>query len=169
MAANSLSWILVVCLLANVCDVIVSDFSSFYQTTPCPHLWTAYEDNCFMMYAIPATRAEAKKECEQMQGGTLVSIVTSRDDDFLVNYWDEISPLTTDIWVGLKRNPENRQEFFWDNDVGIQHVNWLDGEPNDHGKNEDCVVYIRRKDNEGWNDRECYDKKYPFICMKPRV
>ncbi|KAJ8048879.1 Neurocan core protein [Holothuria leucospilota] len=170
MATNSLTGILVVTLLANLCDArVLGDRNIPAATQKCPHLWKEYEDNCFLMYAIPASRADAKKECEEVQGGTLVAILTDRDDEFLESYWNQTSPFTTDIWIGLKRNPDNRDEFFWDNDVSLQHTNWIKGEPNDQDTEEDCVVYIRSKYNIGWNDRECYDYKYPFICMKPRV
>ncbi|KAJ8034928.1 Macrophage mannose receptor 1 [Holothuria leucospilota] len=118
------------------------------------------------MYAVPATRNAAKNECEYIQGGSLASILTLRDRHFLLEYWNEILPAARTIWTGLKRNPENRDEFLWDNGDGIQFTDWITGEPNDINEREDCVEFIK---GEGWNDRECYTRKYPFICMKSRI
>ena len=43
------------------------------------------------------------------------------------------------------------------------YANWVKGEPNNDGGNEDCVVY--GTNYRGWNDISC-STKIRFVCTK---
>ena len=43
------------------------------------------------------------------------------------------------------------------------YANWMRGEPNDNGGNEDCAMYW--KDRTGWNDSPC-SSKINSVCTK---
>lgn len=169
MAAKSISRIFVVCLLANLCSVIAGNKSGFRNvpasSEKCPHLWTQHEDNCYMMYVIPATREIARLECEETQGALLVNILTPSEREFVLDYWDQISPFTEVIWLGLKKDSENTDDFFWDYGIELDFTDWINDEPDDN-ELEDCVVFVK---NLGWRVHHCHNTEYPFICIKSRV
>ena len=54
--------------------------------------------------------------------------------------------------------------FIWTDESAVAYVNWNDGEPNNAGNEEDCVV-IHPYNSGGWNDVPC-NLRFKSVCEK---
>ena len=76
--------------------------------------------------------------------------------------------LSSDPWIGGRRDPENRDNWEWSDGTAWDYTYWYPGEPNDAGGNEDCAG-IFESDNLGqWNDKKCSDQR-TFVCKKGKT
>lgn len=67
------------------------------------------------------------------------------------------------VWVGVNdRQIENT--YINSDGSGVDWLNWNQGEPNDHGHNEDCVEFHTWDGH--WNDDMC-SKAKPSVCKCP--
>ena len=67
------------------------------------------------------------------------------------------------LWLGSRRDPTNRQTWFWSDGRPWGYTNWAPNEPNDYGGNEDCT-FIKTN---GWYDKAC-SPTLQFICKKDK-
>ena len=67
------------------------------------------------------------------------------------------------LWLGGRRDPTNRQTWFWSDGTPWGYTNWAQNEPNDNGGNSDCSL-IRLSGND-WGDKKCSQLR-TFVCKK---
>ncbi|XP_066222116.1 E-selectin [Saccopteryx leptura] len=116
----------------------------------------------------PMTFDEASAYCQQKYTH-LVAIQNQEEIEYLNSTF---SYAPTYYWIGIRKV---NNQWVW---IGTQKAltqearNWAPGEPNNKGKNEDCVeIYIRREKDAGkWNDESCSKKKlalcYAAACTQ---
>ena len=66
-------------------------------------------------------------------------------------------------WLGGRRDPTNRQTWFWSDGTPWGYTNWGPYDPNDLGGIQDCILF---KSN-GWVDKEC-TPAFKFVCKKDK-
>ena len=70
------------------------------------------------------------------------------------------------MWLGMYR-PEGSEHLteirYNSNGKLIQYSAWRSGQPNNLGKDENCVVVTSSQDVQNWFDKECF-ANYRFIC-----
>lgn len=60
----------------------------------------------------------------------------------------------------------NSSQFYWlTTGAPATYTNWLAGEPNNYQGVENCIQWMFRKDNRGWNDWNCAIEMR-YICEK---
>lgn len=107
----------------------------------------------FMRIAEPMSLDRVKALCSELQGS--VAIPRNAEEN------SAIQNVAKDIaYLGITdRRVENVFEDLTGNTV--QYTNWNDGEPNDVGSGEDCVVILT---NGKWNDVPCSDH-FLAVCQ----
>ena len=74
--------------------------------------------------------------------------------------------LSSDPWIGGRRDLENRVSWRWSDGTAWDYTNWAPGAPNDAGGVEDCARLFENSDRGQWNDRVCSNMR-TFVCKKP--
>ncbi len=92
----------------------------------------------------------------------MISIHSTEENEFIVNYVKEQPFSLTRVWIGLIRKVYGSHEFVWVDKSPVDYVNWNLGEPNnDGGTLEDYVeMWIYR--NGTWND--LIEDNLAFVC-----
>jgi len=126
---------------------------------------------------IPLSQTKAVTACEELwPGGYLASIESECENDFVVELlgqtsgWEQTYLGATDLdtegtWTWIKAGGST----FWEGGdpttggavASGMYANFLDGEPNDGGQGQDCLV-IGESDGE-WRDQLC-SKTSQFLC-----
>ena len=80
-----------------------------------------------------------------------------------------VSPYS--FYIGLKRF--NNSAFLWLDGtlLSSDYLGWKQGEPNNKGRKEDCVIMGWRYEYDAsfeWYDVECYEWTSRFICQRKR-
>ncbi|KAG8261889.1 mannose binding [Homalodisca vitripennis] len=94
-------------------------------------------------------------------GGALATI-RSREENELIK---ELIPLRNDrFWTSGTNYPEGHWIWMSTGDTLPDFTDWLPGEPNNNGGNENCL-HLVESNNQGymWNDIPCTELMYP-IC-----
>ncbi|RUS76015.1 hypothetical protein EGW08_016220 [Elysia chlorotica] len=120
----------------------------------CPSGWTFLEDElaCYKYFDTRETNAAAAAECSSY-GAILATAKTSTENNLLKGL------SATQSWIGgSDSNSEN--DFIWSDGSPITWSNWRNGEPNNWGSGEDCVVLRSGGD---WDDRSC-NYRYTYLC-----
>ncbi|KAF3701273.1 C-type lectin domain family 4 member E [Channa argus] len=75
---------------------------------------------------------------------------------------------TGSIWIGLT-DAETEGTWVWVNNVTLGDGRyWIQGEPNNHGDNENCGAFLKIDDpRKSWFDSNCQDKKEWLCEMQP--
>ena len=101
--------------------------------------------------------SEAKTACEAWDG-TLATITERRDHDRFPAFVRRRGSL----WIGLNDlEREGRYEWVGRNS---NYRNWANGEPNNWGGDEDCIM-LRREADSRWNDQGC-NAQLGYICER---
>ncbi len=103
---------------------------------------------------------EAEKICES-NNATMVSIHSDEENEFIRSYIEKHPDYTTRVWIGLKRNISDPQEYVWVDKSQFDYRKWSINEPDNAGGNEPYVV-MRINGNGLWNYSS--DNNYTFIC-----
>lgn len=69
---------------------------------------------------------------------------------------------TSNMWIGLRRDDSNKNQWIWVDGQKVTYSNWGVGEPNNI--NEECVV-MNTSPFGKWYDDRCSERR-PFICEK---
>lgn len=69
---------------------------------------------------------------------------------------------TSNMWIGLRRDDSNKNQWIWVDGQKVTYSNWGVGEPNNI--NEECVV-MNTSPSGKWYDDRCSERR-PFICEK---
>nr|XP_039255179.1 collectin-10-like [Styela clava] len=123
--------------------------------------YRAGNNNYYKLFSDLVTYAVAKANCKRL-GGQLAS-AGYRDEDIRREILPLVKSGRSHAWIGLN---DIRQEntFIWEDGVtaNVSSVPWHDGEPNNHGGNEDCVDIASGFDWE-LNDNTC-SVKNKYLC-----
>ncbi|XP_035672094.1 von Willebrand factor D and EGF domain-containing protein-like [Branchiostoma floridae] len=109
-------------------------------------------------FAEEKTYDDARQTCTA-DGGLLAMPKDSATNTFIRDLAG-----VEDRWLGLN-DINNEGQFVYEDGQTLEssgYNNWLPGEPNDHGGDEDCVHFIGS--GHGWNDAPCSIAK-GFICQ----
>ena len=96
---------------------------------------------------------EARDKCRSM-GAELAKITSRQENWFVVSYMmNKLTPYDT-VWLGLHRGTD--KQFYWLDGSKPTFTNWGSAEPNNRGRNENCVELSHR--GHSWNDVKCSHK-----------
>ena len=135
-----------------------------YEGITCPDGWTVFRNNCFRVFNLQKTWAEAELACQDIDGHLAIIRDEEEEDAVraLVKYdWS---------WIGL-RYQSQKGSFIWVDGSNASYVNWLPGQPyvnDDYSSNDYSSIYddhcVHISDLEdGWYDQSCtYSIEY--IC-----
>jgi hypothetical protein len=90
----------------------------------------------------------------------MVSIHSDEENEFIRSYVEK-RPDYTSVWIGLKRNISDPQEFVWVDKSPFDYWKWSINEPNNAGGNEPYVE-MRINGHGLWKDSS--DNNYTFFC-----
>ena len=65
-------------------------------------------------------------------------------------------------WLGIN-DIESEGDWVWETGDPVEYTNWCGGEPNNWGKNEDCVV-MKNNNAQCWNDLGCNNQRN-YVCQ----
>ena len=68
------------------------------------------------------------------------------------------------FWIGAKRDDKSPESFLWTDRSGLEFENWWEGEPNNWGQQEHCVLSGWFSPTQ-WNDLSCDHLGYS-VCEK---
>ncbi|KAK3774712.1 hypothetical protein RRG08_000282 [Elysia crispata] len=129
----------------------------------CPSGWlpSPTSESCIKLYHENKTWDEARSTC-QVAGGDLI-IKIDGDKENLIRAQNLLDPYD-EFWIGLN-DRDIESDFKWlDDPRTVQEVDWEFDQPDDHLKNEDCVIWIpNRSKNAKLKDRPC-SNTCKFIC-----
>ncbi len=92
----------------------------------------------------------ARQACER-HGGKLASIHNAAENEFVTTV--AFARRQTRWYIGALDWPDEG-EFMWVDGTPFDYENWADGEPNNNGNAEDCVLFGHRNTPQ-WNDVYC--------------
>ncbi|KAK2860526.1 hypothetical protein Q7C36_004692 [Tachysurus vachellii] len=124
----------------------------------CPQGWTYHSHHCYLLSTErKATWSNAARACRESFQGSLVSVLSKADMDWL---WDfsERKP----FWIGLNdRAKKGRWE--WEDGEPVTYTNWRLGPPRTGSKSNRKCVLVWRKTK--WQIRDCKSGKgHHFVC-----
>jgi hypothetical protein len=91
----------------------------------------------------------------------MVSIHSAEENEFIRSYVEKHADNATRVWIGLKRNISDPQEFVWIDKSPLDYSKWSINEPDNKGGNESYIeMWING--NGLWNDLS--DNNLSFIC-----
>ncbi|MFX0206925.1 MAG: GH25 family lysozyme, partial [Candidatus Hodarchaeota archaeon] len=114
-------------------NFVIGDGGSSQQT---------YKGHTYELFSSLKTWDQAKTDCES-QGGHLVSITTSGENEFVSNLAG-----SNKVWIGLT-DEISEGNWGWITEENVDYTNWSSGEPNDYGSGED---YGEMLSDGSWND-----------------
>ena len=124
----------------------------------CPNGWFHIHDSCYKFSTANALSWDAAKlSCEAMSSHLL--IVNSDSEQLAVA---GAIKRTSNMWIGLRRDDSNKNQWIWVDGQKVTYSNWGVGEPNNI--NEECVV-MNTSPTGKWYDDRCSERR-PFICEK---
>ncbi|CAH1251981.1 CLEC10A [Branchiostoma lanceolatum] len=131
----------------------------------CPQGFIRHDRICYAFSTAPVNYTTAEGECGAL-GATLASINNENQHMFLTEYLNVVNP-GENHWIGLEDRATENQFMYADSTPLGKFMKWAQGEPNDQGKDEDCVEmfpngggYFR------WNDESCCRDRH-YICQAP--
>merc|ERR1712038_1762123 len=129
------------------------------ETKPdCSSGWSAFNGNCYKHFTEKKTWEDAEDECVK-EKAHLVSIHSAEEHQFVAGQGGGL------LWLGGRRDSENREDWVWSDGAPWGYTNWAEGEPNNHlGRNEDCAL-IYPDFGKKWNDFPC-SSETTFVCKK---
>jgi hypothetical protein len=78
----------------------------------CGKDWALYKHKCVKYFNQTVNFQEAENICESNKA-TMVSIHSDKDNEFIKSYVEKHASHSTKVWLGLKRNISDAQEFVW--------------------------------------------------------
>ena len=134
----------------------------------CDKEWTRYKSKCYRIHDIYASFAEAVDICGRGYRGKLATITSQEEQNFLGNYTYDIHHR---VWIGGMRTSlvDYQDAFYWIGGQKMNYTDWIDGEPNNLNKDENCIAMGNVKSFHGfykhWLDERC-DSRLPVLCQK---
>jgi hypothetical protein len=81
------------------------------------------------------------------RGGDLASIHSDEDNTIVF----DLTGGDNTAWIGLHENVDE-ETWHWSDGSQLDFTSWRNGEPNNHGGNEDCGQYLDGHPDYTWND-----------------
>lgn len=137
--------------------------------------WESFKDEkCVKLLDNIETHDGAVELCKkQVATATLVSILSTEEQDFLENYIFKKRGAQNSVWLGAKRNQNNKTTFLWDDGNKFDFSNW--DKDDKHLEGDDCVEMTPQdayyaEDKQGkWKDVHCTgSKKNQVLCQFPQ-
>lgn len=162
------------CLVLKVLFILAFVLSVY---APCPSGYTNYRrQSCFTFKYFDSetiTVEEAEEICKNDSNGLLASIDDQRQEKFLTDVFMYDPAAHYTVWIGLKRNPKDLEQFIWGDGNNSTYRHWEPGEPNMFkGDPEYCVHFdvktVNGQKHNGWNDEPCDSNQvYGVLCRAP--
>ncbi|XP_045072266.1 ladderlectin [Coregonus clupeaformis] len=134
---------------------------------PCRSGWTYYGSHCFMFIKTARTWAEAERHCISL-GGNLASVHRSEEAQSLQGVVFSGTGEFTPTWIGGFEDPKRillkDRLWFWSDGSKFDYQDWIQGEPNNNGGREPCIV-MNFGGEQGWNDLAC-GNRLPSVCSR---
>ncbi|XP_026013632.1 ladderlectin-like [Astatotilapia calliptera] len=132
------------------------------RAASCPSGWTQYGNRCFLYDNRQMTWAQAQRICQSLNAN-LASVNSNDEYQFIRAVISSASRESGLTWVG---GSDGQQEnyWFWIDGTYFTFTQWCQGEPNNAGGNEHCLM-VNSSGSKCWNDGRC-DSQYPFICVR---
>lgn len=108
---------------------------------------TSTESHRYEVINTRMTWTEAKSYCENL-GGYLATIESQEEYNKIVQLANASGRKV--LWLGAQKN--SNQSFEWVTGEAFEYSNWLSGEPNNEGGNENCLVMFLVNDQWVWAD-----------------
>ncbi|XP_012889053.1 PREDICTED: low affinity immunoglobulin epsilon Fc receptor [Dipodomys ordii] len=121
----------------------------------CPEGWLNFQQKCYYFGEGTKRWLQARFACSDLEG-RLVSIHSQEEQDFLSKH------VSKDAWIGLQ-DLDVEGEFVWMDGSPVSYSNWLQGEPNNAGSDEDCVMM---RGSGHWNDAFCRSQLDTWVCER---
>ena len=123
---------------------------------PCPQGWLLIHRNCYQMFTDPLSWSDAHDFCQGKGPYGRLADINSYFWRFLWEYFFQSSGGR--VYIGVKElETEGEWVSVYNRTVGW--INWMDGQPDNGGGNEDCLEMI----GEQANDINC-NLTRPFVC-----
>ncbi|XP_066288336.1 collectin-11-like [Branchiostoma lanceolatum] len=133
---------------------------NMWTTAYCPKGYSEFRGICYKDFKAQKTFSEAATAC-LFDGGILAAPKDADINDFLIALHGEEDGYDM-FWFGLH---DRRQEgsFEWMDGTQLGKFNaWGEGQPDNHGSSEDCVLYMNQR--KLWSDYPC-NFRLSFICQ----
>eukprot|EP00054_Salpingoeca_dolichothecata_P037521 m.275548 g.275548 ORF g.275548 m.275548 type:complete len:532 (+) comp75914_c0_seq1:170-1765(+) len=128
------------------------------STTTNVEFWIRGGNFEYLLFPEALTFTDAQARC-QLFNAHLASI-TSPQENALVFSLGGTKP----FWIGGLATVS--RQFFWLDGSRFLYENWVDGEPNNFKKAEDCMRMNSKREKIGqWNDANC-GQTSPFVCKR---
>ncbi|KAJ8030095.1 Macrophage mannose receptor 1 [Holothuria leucospilota] len=114
-------------------------------------------------YQIATNQASSYDEARNLcltEGADLLSIASPEEQAYITGIIRE--ERVTAFWTGLN-DLYNEAGWEWSNGGPFSYLNWAEGEPDNAGGGEHCVVISTH--NGEWSDKDC-DLEFAHICKK---
>uniref|UniRef100_A0A8C6MF79 FRAS1-related extracellular matrix protein 1 n=1 Tax=Nothobranchius furzeri TaxID=105023 RepID=A0A8C6MF79_NOTFU len=128
------------------------------KSNTCPRGWTFHGGHCYILGTEHrVTWSAANRACRERYKGTLVSVTSSEDMDWL---WDFSG--RRPFWIGLN-DREGRGRWEWAGREPVDFTNWTKTPPLSRRKGgKKCVLVWRRAK---WQIRDCKSSRsHHFVC-----
>ncbi|XP_034741183.1 galactose-specific lectin nattectin-like isoform X2 [Etheostoma cragini] len=131
---------------------------------PCPPGWTQCGSRCFLFNTGPKNWIDGELFCISV-GGNLASIHSEVEHSFLRNYIKQVTGSDKSAWIG-GHDAVKEGTLLWTDGSKFDFQSFAEGEPNNRGGAENCVVMNFNGNN--WNDGSC-ENLAAFMCSKDSV
>ncbi|KAL3045157.1 hypothetical protein OYC64_013420 [Pagothenia borchgrevinki] len=121
------------------------------RQTNCPSSWSSYNSRCYKYMSETTTWARAEIHCVS-QGGHLVSIHSTEEDNFVTFLVRSSNTNVHETWIGLNDIGEEGR-WVWSDGSATNFFVWQGGEPT--GVGEECVHNNFKGLGGDWNDYQC--------------
>uniref|UniRef100_H2N2B6 FRAS1-related extracellular matrix protein 1 n=1 Tax=Oryzias latipes TaxID=8090 RepID=H2N2B6_ORYLA len=124
----------------------------------CPKGWSFHGDRCYLLSTKQkVTWSAANRACREKYQGTLASVLSKADMDFLWNFSGR-----KPFWIGLN-DLEGRGRWEWVAGDPVSFTNWKKMPPRSKGKASKRCVLVQRRAK--WQIRECRSGRgHRFVC-----
>ena len=119
----------------------------------CPQGWSLLLGSCYRFSSNTLNWFAANASCEGM--GSRLAVVKSKAVQ------EALAPRVTDDYIGLYRDPTNKNRWLWVDGTVLTYAQWGNAEPNSLA--EECG-HMRGGDRR-WNDARC-NINLPYICER---
>ena len=126
-----------------------------------------FDNKEFYLHKNEKTFDEAIEFCTD-EGGKLFEGRSETVTETVTSYM-EIAGVEG-FWLGIHDRDNEGVFVYASDDLPIQWNNWKDGQPNNAGQGQDCVVLKNDPDWNGeWDDAKCDNvRSFPFVCFREK-